>query len=163
MIFIALGSSIGAAHEIFAGAETWLELSGVKVLEKSAILRNPPWGGVAKREFSNAVWAIDFPETAWEKLNWILLPRPRRQRLKAYKLLRLLQACEIAHGRQKAERWADRTLDLDLLMFDDLVLKQKCLTLPHPEIAQRMFVLQPWAELVDDTFEIPTLGLLKDL
>lgn len=163
MIFIALGSSIGNAPEIFASAETWLELSGVDVVKKSAILRNPPLGNVAKNEFSNAVWQINFPETTWEKWNWVLLPRSRRKRLKAYKLLRLLQACEVAHGRQTAKRWADRMLDLDLLMFDDLVLKRPQLTIPHPEIAKRVFVLQPWAELVDDTFEIPTLGLLKDL
>ena len=163
MIFIALGSSIGNAENIFRNTAIWLELHGIEVIKKSKILKNPPLGTAAQNEFSNAVWEIEFRETIWEKINWILLPKSRRFRLKAFKLLKLLQQCERDHGRVKTERWADRPLDLDILMFHELALNTSRLTIPHSEISKRDFVLQPWRAIVDDGFEIPNLGLLKDL
>jgi len=156
-------SSIGDAFAIFNDADTWLELHGVEVVKRSKNLKNPPLGGVAQNQFTNAVWQVSFPETAWERLNWCLLPRSRRQRLKAFKLLKLCKACEVAHGRTRAKRWADRPLDIDILMFHGLTLDRQRLSLPHPGIAERGFVKDPWRELVDGDFEIPGLGPLKDL
>lgn len=163
MIFIALGSSVGEAGKIFRDTEVWLELNRIEVLKKSEILKNPAMGGVAQSEFSNAVWEISFPETRWEKINWVLLPKSRKLRLKAFKLLKLLQRCERDHGRVRTKRWADRTLDLDILMFHDLILKCQKLAIPHSEISSRNFVITPWRTLVDDGFEIPTLGKLSEL
>ena len=163
MIFVAIGSSIGNAAEIFERTENWLNNYGVYVLKKSKVLKNPPVGGVAQNDFHNAVWQVHFEPSRWDKINWVLLPQSRKKRLLAYKLLRRLKQCEKAHGRVKAERWSDRTLDLDILMFNDLVMQRRSLTIPHCEIQNRAFVLQPWRELVDDNFEVPTLGLIKDL
>jgi len=163
MIFIAVGSSIGNAEEIFAKTEAWLNDHNCYVVAKSKILKNPPMGGVAQNDFHNAVWQVHFAPSLWNKINWVLLPQSRKKRLLAYKLLRTLKKCEKVHGRVPAERWADRTLDLDILMFGDLVMNRTRLAIPHPEIANRSFVLQPWKELVDAHFEIPNLGLLKDL
>lgn len=163
MIFIGLGSSIGNAQNIFEQTQKNLEKQGIKILKKSEILKNPPFGGVAHNEFSNAVWAIDFPESAWEKINWALLPKYRRQKLKAYKLLKVLQLCENELGRTRKKRWDDRTLDIDILMFQDLVLNKKHLSIPHLGIADRSFVLGPWQEIVDEDFIIPKFGRLKDL
>ncbi len=163
MIFLGVGSSIGNAEAIFASAEAWLEARGVKVIKKSQNLKNPPVGGVATNEFTNAVWHAQFLETSWEKVNWCLLPRSRRLRLKAYKLLKLLKKCEAIHGRTKSPRWSDRPLDLDILTFHELVINKTKLIIPHPEIANRSFVLRPWSELVDARFEIPNLGRIKDL
>lgn len=163
MIFLGVGSSIGNAEAIFSSAESWLKNRGINVIKKSKHLKNPAIGGVAKNEFTNAVWQVEFLETTWEKINWCLLPRSRRLRLKAYKLLNLLKKCEFFNGRLAAARWADRSLDLDILMFHELTLQTPKLTIPHSEIAKRSFVLRPWAELVDENFEIPNLGLLKDL
>ncbi len=163
MIFIALGSSIGDAPSIFDSAERFLKKNGIKILKKSKILKNPPIGNVAKNEFSNAVWKIDFPFSSWEKLNYILLPQHRKKKLKSYKLLKILQRCEDIHDRAREKRWDDRTLDLDILMFHDLIISKKALTLPHPEIPNRDFVLLPWKEIVDEAFLIPKFGALKDL
>ncbi len=62
-------------------------------------------------------------------------------------LLRLLRQVENDLGRVRGERWGPRTLDLDLLLFDDRVLQSPELTLPHPRIAERLFVLEPLAEI----------------
>ena len=65
-------------------------------------------------------------------------------------LLDLLQALEAAAGRERAVRWGARTLDLDLLLFDELTLADERLTLPHPRLAQRNFVVYPLSDLAPE-------------
>lgn len=163
MIFIGLGSSIGEAQKLFNEAEVFLNQHGVVVVKKSKNLVNPPVGGVAQNNFTNAVWQLDFKQTAWERFNWVLLPSYRRTYLKAKKLLKILHRAENTGGRIRKKRWEDRTLDLDILMFYQLVINKKQLTLPHPEIPNRSFVLLPWSEIVDEDFLIPKFGLLTNL
>ncbi|MCF7905579.1 2-amino-4-hydroxy-6-hydroxymethyldihydropteridine diphosphokinase [Candidatus Gracilibacteria bacterium] len=148
MIFIGLGSSIGNAEEIFASVEKLLIEQGIQVVKKSSILKNPPIGGVAKNEFSNAVWQVE----------------PVEARLIApLQLLKILQKIETDHGRTREKKWDDRTLDLDILIFHDEIINIPELQIPHPEISNRIFVLKPLSELVDETLEIPTLGALGSL
>ena len=82
--------------------------------------------------------------------------------LDPHALLAELLAIEQAMGRRRSVRWAPRTLDLDLLLFDDLVLQSERLTVPHPGIAQRAFVLQPLMELAPQ-LTIPGLGPVQQL
>lgn len=77
-------------------------------------------------------------------------------------LLAALQAIELAHGRERPYRNAPRTLDLDILLYDQLQLADDVLTLPHPRMAQRAFVLIPLLEIAPDTF-IPGIGAAHDL
>ncbi len=65
-------------------------------------------------------------------------------------LLHLLMAIEQQFGRQRTEHWGPRTLDLDLLLYDSIVLETPELTLPHPRMTERAFVLVPLAELLPD-------------
>ncbi len=163
MIFIGIGSSIGDAEAHFAQTKIELAHLGVEVVKQSKNLKNPAQGGVAQNEFTNAVWQIEFTETKWEQINWCLLPTWRRQKLKAYKLLKVLQAVETKALRTRAKQWDDRTLDLDILMFHHLTFTKQHLLIPHPRIPERDFVLKPWQELVDKDFEIPTFGLIGEL
>jgi 2-amino-4-hydroxy-6-hydroxymethyldihydropteridine diphosphokinase len=147
MIFIGIGSSIGNAEEIFHTAEKLLRLLNINVIKKSKIFKNPPLGGIAKNEFSNAVWEIAIP-----------------QHMTPHKLLRILKATESDAGRDfSLPHWDDRLLDLDILIFHDEIVNASDLSIPHAGIATRNFVLKPLAELVDENFEIPTLGTLKSL
>jgi len=143
-IFIGIGSSIGNVKDIFDSAQKFLEANTITILGKSNILKNPPMGGVAKNEFSNAVWQIGFNKSSVDLLN-------------------ILQDCENYHGRVRNKKWDDRTLDLDILMFENQIVNTQELIIPHPEIPYRNFVLLPWLELVDESFQIPTLGTLKNL
>lgn len=77
-------------------------------------------------------------------------------------LLTLLNRIESAHGRVRAERWGDRTLDLDLVDFAGLVSSSPTLTLPHPRAFERDFVLVPWLE-VDPDAELPGHGRVAEL
>ena len=148
MIFIGLGSSVGDAKKIFSSTEHALETCGIRVVKKSKILKNPPVGGVAKNEFSNSVWQIEPVRDGY---------------IRPLQLLEILQKIETTHGRTHETKWDDRTLDLDILIFNDKIINTPHLKIPHPELQKRLFVLKPLAELVDESFEIPTLGALKNL
>ena len=77
-------------------------------------------------------------------------------------LLDQLNRIENDEGRLRVERWGDRTLDLDLIAYDDIVLDTERLTLPHPRAAERSFVLEPWLQ-VDPEAEIPGSGPIAPL
>lgn len=83
-------------------------------------------------------------------------------RLDALPLFDALLAIEAAHGRARGERWGPRTLDLDLLVYGDAVINTSRLTVPHPELAQRAFVLVPLAEVAGGLV-VPGLGRVSDL
>jgi 2-amino-4-hydroxy-6-hydroxymethyldihydropteridine diphosphokinase len=77
-------------------------------------------------------------------------------------LLSYLHAIETRHGRERRERWGDRTLDLDLIAYGDVISDSPALTLPHPRAAERDFVLVPWLQLDPDA-EVPGQGRAEDL
>jgi 2-amino-4-hydroxy-6-hydroxymethyldihydropteridine diphosphokinase len=146
MIFLGIGSSIGNAEQIFLAAEKFLLQNDIRVLQKSPLLKNPPFGGIAQNEFSNAVWKISVPKN-----------------MKPHDLLTLLKKAEDSAGRDfLTPKWSDRTLDIDILIWNEEIVNTPELTIPHMGIAERDFVLKPLAELVDENFKIPTLGALKN-
>ncbi|HCS61137.1 MAG TPA: 2-amino-4-hydroxy-6-hydroxymethyldihydropteridine diphosphokinase [Microbacterium sp.] len=77
-------------------------------------------------------------------------------------LLGMLHAIEDENGRERHERWGDRTLDLDLITYGDVISDEPTLLLPHPRAAERLFVLEPWLSVAPDA-EIPGLGKVADL
>ncbi|SIN91546.1 2-amino-4-hydroxy-6-hydroxymethyldihydropteridine diphosphokinase [Agromyces cerinus] len=82
--------------------------------------------------------------------------------LEPLELLELLQRIELEHGRVRTEHWGDRTLDLDLIDVDGVVLDDERLTLPHPRAWQRAFVLAPWLD-VDPEAELTGRGPIAAL
>ncbi|MCQ8105611.1 2-amino-4-hydroxy-6-hydroxymethyldihydropteridine diphosphokinase [Methylomonas sp. SURF-2] len=78
-------------------------------------------------------------------------------------LLRQLQAIENRHGRVRSTRWGARTLDLDILLYDNLILDQADLIVPHPEMAKRGFVLYPLADIAPADLCVAGKGSLADL
>jgi 2-amino-4-hydroxy-6-hydroxymethyldihydropteridine diphosphokinase len=77
-------------------------------------------------------------------------------------LLSYLQAIEQRHGRERRERWGDRTLDLDLITYGDLRIRSARLEVPHPRAAERGFVLTPWLQLDPDA-RLPGIGRVDEL
>jgi 2-amino-4-hydroxy-6-hydroxymethyldihydropteridine diphosphokinase len=77
-------------------------------------------------------------------------------------LLDALQALELQHNRVRIQRWGPRTLDLDMLLFGDQVIQSDRLSLPHPELVNRRFVLQPLAEIAP-ALRVPGVGHVQDL
>lgn len=132
LAYLALGSNIGdkAGHLRQAVARI-AALPETRVIARSSIYRTPPWGKLDQDWFANAVIAV---ETGLE-------PAP------------LLEAClaiEAAMGRERRERWGPRVIDIDLLIHGTARLESAKLTLPHPAMTERAFVLVPLAEIAPD-------------
>ncbi len=81
-----------------------------------------------------------------------------RSTLDAESLLALCQWIELAAGRRRGEHWGPRPLDLDLLWFGDRISHRPEISLPHPRLAERRFVLEPLAELIPDEI-VPAFGM----
>lgn len=141
LAYIALGANLGdPAATVNAAFAALDQLPQSRLLAKSALYRTAPVGIAEQPEFVNAAALI---ETT-------LAPEA---------LLDALLAIEQAFGRVRAERNGPRTLDLDILLYDDLTLATPRLTLPHPRLHLRAFVLQPLADLAPD-LAIPGRGSL---
>ena len=138
---MALGSNLGDREAAIRSAIEALDRStGVAVTAVSSIIETEPVGGPAQGRFLNAV----------VELKTTLDPR------------RLLQTCliiEASHGRirDRQKRWGPRTLDLDLLLHGDAVIDEPELTVPHPRMIERAFVIDPLAELAPELAH-PVLG-----
>ncbi len=83
--------------------------------------------------------------------------------LEPLKLLQILLEIENQFGRERKERWGARTLDLDLLLYDDLILDTPTLQIPHPRMTQRAFVLVPLSEIASDWIEPVSKRAIKEL
>ena len=131
---IGLGGNVGDVRATFDNAVgRFADGTEVKLIARSSDYRTPPWGVTEQPPFINCAIAV---ETA-------LAPRA---------LLDRAHALERALGRDRARerRWGPRALDIDLLAYDDLVMNEPDLTLPHPRLFERAFVLIPLAEIAPD-------------
>lgn len=135
MIFIGLGSNVGERMNNLTEGVRLLEGMGVKIIKASSLYETPAWGLTEQSSFLNAVIAVSFEG-------------------QPSVLLDLLMAIEQALGRTREIKWGPRTLDLDILSFETIVCSTPELTLPHPYLQERAFVLAPWKEIAPD-FSIP--------
>ncbi len=137
--FIALGSNLeDPTIQIQQAFNELNKLPNTRLIKRSSLYKTAPMGRVDQPDFINAVAQIETSETPHD-------------------LLSALLAIEHQHKRVRHEINAPRTLDLDILMYDDLQCRDTGLTLPHPRISQRAFVLQPLVEICPDC-SIPGLG-----
>ncbi len=135
--FIGLGSNLNDPPRQLQRAVTALgALPDSTVARVSSVYASAPVGPTDQPDYLNAVLLL---ETA----------------LPPAALLRALQDIEDAQGRERGERWGPRTLDLDLLLYGDLVLRDADLTLPHPHMHERDFVLYPLREISDTNLVLP--------
>lgn len=138
---IALGSNLGDRRgAILGGVDLLARVAGVRVVAVSTLHETAPVGEIPQGPYLNAAAVL---ETS-------LSPRD---------LLGVMHGVERAFGRDRAkeQRWGPRTLDLDLILYGDVRLEEPGLTLPHPRAHERLFVLEPLAEVAPD-WVIPTVG-----
>ncbi|MCL6493951.1 MAG: 2-amino-4-hydroxy-6-hydroxymethyldihydropteridine diphosphokinase [Ignavibacterium sp.] len=138
--YIALGSNVGDRINNLRNAVGYLlESNAVDLISSSSVYESLPYGNHNQQKFYNAVI----------KIRTSLLP---------LELFYLLKKTELKVGRQLRERWGPREIDLDILFYDDLILANDVLTLPHKGIHLRDFVLLPLVEL-DRNFIHPSLRI----
>lgn len=140
ILYVGLGSNQGERGWLMSRALDLLEERIGRIIGRSALYETEPWGFTSEYPFLNAVAAL---ETG----------------LKPFDVLRITQQIEIELGRKQKSRdggYADRTMDIDLLFYDDLCLDSPILVLPHPLMHLRDFVLRPMVDLAPD-FRHPVL------
>ena len=137
--YIGIGSNLEDPRaQVLRAFDEIANLLDTRVTARSSLYRTAPIGHAAQPDFINAVAAVD-------------------TRLAARALLRELQALEARHGRKRSFPNAPRTLDLDLLLYGDARIDEPGLSVPHPRMHERAFVLQPLLEIAP-LVEIPQRG-----
>lgn len=152
LAYVGLGSNLADPETQLRSALAELnELPQSRCTAHSSLYRSPPLPGpdvpVDQADYLNAVAELD-------------------TELSPPDLLSALQTLENHHQRQRAERWGPRTLDLDLLLYGDRIIDTPTLTVPHPGLSVRNFVLYPLAELLAERaegFQVPGRGDLPSL
>ncbi|MFC5822989.1 2-amino-4-hydroxy-6-hydroxymethyldihydropteridine diphosphokinase [Nonomuraea insulae] len=144
-VVLSLGSNLGHRFQTLQGAvDTLFDAPGLDFVKASPVYETDPVGGPeGQRPYLNAIVVA---ETTLE---------PRT-------LLERAQGVENAFGRERAERWGPRTLDIDLIVVGETVCDDPDLTLPHPRAHEREFVLVPWSK-ADPQGVVPGRGPVAEL
>lgn len=129
IVYLILGSNLGNRQQFIVDAKRQIAHEGCAIMRCSALYQTEPWGFDHDNQFLNQVVEV-------------------RTSLDPLALLAVCQKIEMALGRVRGNaRYAGRTIDIDILFYDEAILNTSALTIPHPEIANRRFVLVPLAEI----------------
>lgn len=128
-VYVAFGSNMGERNQYIKKAIAALQLQeDSRVLKVSSIIETEPYGVAEQDKFLNGVLKMETKLTPWE-------------------LLDSLHRIEADANRERKIHWGPRTLDLDILLYDDMVLQEDDLCIPHVDMQNRVFVLAPMAEI----------------
>jgi 2-amino-4-hydroxy-6-hydroxymethyldihydropteridine diphosphokinase len=139
-LFVGLGSNMGERHlQLARAAEALKKIEGTSVVWFSSVYETDPWGKSDQPLFLNAAGELT-------------------STLGPAELYPHLREIELQLGRRPRERWGPREIDIDLLLYDGLIYKDETVTVPHPELEHRRFVLVPLREIGADVVH-PVNGL----
>ena len=131
-VYLGLGSNVGDRYKFITRAIEEIEkIQGVILIGKSSVYETEPWGNKEQNRFLNSVVEV---ETNLEPLS----------------LFRELKLVEKKLGRVKNTKWAEREIDIDILFYDDDIIRNDTLEIPHHEIEKRRFVLVPLEEIASN-------------
>ncbi len=147
-VFLGIGGNVGNKHDNFDKVYTFIQNELGEITKSSSIYETPPWGFDAKENFWNQVLIVETEFSPEE-------------------LLRKIAGIEILFGRERESgKYISRQMDIDILYFDELVMKTENLTIPHQQIQKRLFVLVPLAEIapgfVHPLLKLTSLEMLKN-
>ena len=128
MIILALGTNIEPREQYLKDALAKIVDNNLKIILESSVYETPAWGGVADQNFLNMCIEVE-------------------TELEAYELLDMIQKIELELGRVRKEHWGNRTIDIDIITFNDLIYNDERLIVPHKYIHDRNFVLAPLVEM----------------
>lgn len=131
-VFLGLGSNVGDRYNFIINAIKEIEkIQSVKLISSSSVYETEPWGNKEQNRFLNSVVEVD-------------------ANLEPLKLFRELKRVEKKLGRVKNIKWAEREIDIDILFYDDDIIQNDTLEIPHHEIENRRFVLVPLEEIASN-------------
>lgn len=131
VVYIGLGSNLGNRKENCSRALTALSNNDIIIKKQSSLNETEPWGIKGEPEFINMVAEVETYKTPGELLN-------------------LLKKIEKDIGRQETYKWGPRVIDLDILLYDSLVVEEPDLKIPHPLMHMREFTLTPLSEIAPE-------------
>ena len=137
--FLLLGSNLGDRKKNLSTARNAIEISVGDVLKASSIYETGAWGKTNQPDFLNQAL----------KVQTTLSPED---------LLAEILEIELTMGRRREVHWGERTIDIDILLYETAIISLPSLTIPHPQLQNRRFALEPLAEIGDDAIH-PVLGL----
>ena len=126
--YVALGTNLGSLRENLDGALMRLRKKGLQITKVSSYIDTDPYGVTDQPRFLNAVCEV-------------------RTELLPQQLLKILLDTELEMGRVRLRRWGERIIDLDLLFYGSEIINEPDLTVPHPDMQNRDFVVDPMAEI----------------
>lgn len=129
--YIGIGSNLGDRQENCLHAIYLLEKKGIIIKKRSSMYETEPWGIKEQPNFINMAIEIET----------YLNPK---------ELLKILKKVESEIGREESSKWGPRSIDLDILLFNDLIFIEDDLKIPHPLMHERSFVLRPLCEIAPD-------------
>ncbi len=137
-VYIGIGSNLGDREDYIRKSIGLMNDFGIAVIRLSSIIETEPYGYTDQPPFLNCVAHV---ETFYSPLH----------------LLNALQLIEKTLGRKRSIRWGPRTIDLDILLYNSVVIDTPRLKIPHPDMVNRYFVLKPLSEIAPDLVN-PVLG-----
>ncbi|HEV7631840.1 MAG TPA: 2-amino-4-hydroxy-6-hydroxymethyldihydropteridine diphosphokinase [Steroidobacteraceae bacterium] len=142
--YIGIGSNVdGPRAQVLTAFDALAQIPQTLLVARSPLYTSRPHGPVAQDDFVNAAAGL-------------------LTQLDAAQLLQQLRAIESARGRRREQRWGPRNIDLDLLVFADQRIETPELTVPHPGIVERNFVLYPLSDIAPQ-LQVPGVGRVADL
>lgn len=130
-IYLSIGSNMGNKKDYISKATQALNQRVGKVISVSKYYETAAWGNTAQEDFLNIALGLTSTLSPQEVLDVVL-------------------DIEKTMGRERAEKWAARTIDIDILLYDNLILNTETLTIPHPHLHERNFVLVPLMEIAPE-------------
>jgi len=144
-VFIGIGSNKNHPYfRIYTVLRQINRISKTTIVKKSSLYETKPLGPKAQPNFINAVIEV-------------------KTELEPHQLLEELQNLEKLHNRKKTKRWGPRSIDLDILIFNKLVMNTEQLIIPHPGVEYRDFVIIPLYEITSYGYKIPKYGKVSNL
>ena len=143
-IFLLLGTNLGDRNQNLATARTRIEANAGKIVKASAVYLTAAWGKTDQPDFYNQVVEIES----------ILSPD---------ELLSTTLGIEEAMGRVRTEAWGARTMDIDILLYGDVIVEREQLTIPHPRMNNRKFTLIPLAEIAPEVIHPVEQKTIREL
>ncbi len=144
IVYIGIGSNIGDRKENCRKAIKLLKENGIAIKKQSSMYETEPWGVKDQPKFINMAIEVETDK-------------------KPEKLLRILKEIEKEIGRAESVKWGPRVIDLDILFYDDMILKTQDLKIPHPLMHERAFVLKPLGEIAPDKKHPVTGKTIKEM
>ena len=145
-VYIGLGSNLGDRAQKLKEARENLNKIG-KIIQKSAVIETAPWGKIDQPDFLNQIVLID-------------------TNLSPQALLKACLSIEDKIGRERQEKWGERLIDIDILYYDNQIILESNLKIPHLLIPERLFILEPLCEIAPNylhpVFKQTNLQLLEE-